>query len=263
MYEATVPALTADGMLFGVTHYARYTSKMRRVRELVAAVRQVYPDDLFFDRFWESCQENPAKRKAYRTYDDAFHWLDAESWEVLKTKAIRHFRDHRAGQRKQGFFNQLNESFAYRHLVRQGYKAVRLLPEHGHRVPDLRYFDGPRRQHCEVKTVGISDEEISRRGSSKAFSNVYLRLDEGFLNKLSSTIEAAKAQIEAQGTTGLVYLVVIWDDLALDNYRAYRRELTSFARERGVNGVQIKVGRRFNRRMRLAGAGSRGRLVRG
>ena len=131
-----------------------------------------------------------------------------------------------------------------------------MLPERGVRVPDLRYFDGPRRQHCEVKTVGISDEEISRRGSSKAFSNIYLRLDEGFLNKLAITIEAAKAQIEAQGT-GLVYVIVLWDDLALDNYRAYRRELTDFARARGVKGVHIKVGLRFNRRMRLTGASSR------
>ena len=145
-----------------------------------------------------------AKGKAHRTYDDAFRILDSESWEVLKVQAIAHFRDHRPGQLKHGFFNQLNESFAYRHLVRQGYSQVRILPELGKRVPDLQYFDGRLRRHCEVKTMNISNEEISRRSSGKAFSNVYLHLGDGFIKKLANTIATAKAQIEIQGTGGLV-----------------------------------------------------------
>ena len=126
-----------------------------------------------------------AKGKAYRTYDDAFRILDSESWEVLKVQAIAHFRDHRPGQLKHGCFNQLNESFAYRHLVRQGYSQVRILPELGKRVPDLQYFDGRLRRHCEVKTMNISNGEISRRSSGKAFSNVYLHLGDGFIKKVS------------------------------------------------------------------------------
>lgn len=65
------------------------------------------------------------------------------------------------------------------------------------------------------------------------------------------------AQIKARGTKGLVYLVVIWDDFALDNYQAYRRELGSFARAEGVDDVHIKVGLRFNRRMRLSACSGR------
>lgn len=49
----------------------------------------------------ESCRENLSKKKAYRTYDAALRVLDRESWEVLKTKALAHFRDHRPGQLKQ------------------------------------------------------------------------------------------------------------------------------------------------------------------
>jgi hypothetical protein len=217
---------------------------MRRLRELVDAVRLAYPKDHFFDRFAESCRERSGKRKAYRTYDDALRWLDGDSWEILKAKAIAHFRDHRGGQLKQGFFNQLNEAFAYRHLVRQGYRGVRMLPERGERVPDLEYHDGRRQKHCEVKTIGISDEEIARRGSERAFSNAYVRLRDGFFNKLRSTIGVARSQIDAQGTPGLVYVVVIWDDFALDNYRSYRRELAAFARAERVEDVHIKVGLR-------------------
>ncbi len=112
---------------------------MRRVRELVIAAKKAYPRDHFFDRFWESCREIPAEKRSFRTYDDAFRVLDCDSWEALKAKAIAHFRDHRAGQLKQGFFNQLNEAFAYRHLVRQGHGGVRLLSEHGRRIPDIQY----------------------------------------------------------------------------------------------------------------------------
>ena len=235
---------------------------MRRVRELVTAVNQAYPHDPFFDRFAESCRANPAKTKAYRTYDDAFRLLDSGSWNLLKAKAVAHFRDHRSGQLKQGFFNQLNEAFAYRHLLRQGFTAVRMLPETGKRIPDLQYRAGRVRQHCEVKTLNISDEEISRRGSGKAFSNVYLRLGEGFFKKLAASIASARSQIDSQGTGGLVYVVAVWDDIALDCYRGYRRQLASFARANAIDGVHIKVGLRFNRRMRLTSACSRRRPAR-
>jgi hypothetical protein len=235
---------------------------MGRVGELVAAVRSAYPKDGFFDRFEESCRDNPGKAKAYRTYEDALRWLDDRSWEILKSKAVTHFRDHRAGQLKQGFFNQLNEAFAYRHLLRQGYRRVAMLPERGSRVPDLEYFDGARRLHCEVKTIGISDEEIGRRGSGRAFSNVHVHLSDPFFNKLRSTIAAARSQIVVQGTAGSMYVVVIWDDIALDNYSSYRRHLAEFARVEGIDDVHIKVGLRFNRRMRLSSGCSRRRPAR-
>jgi hypothetical protein len=150
---------------------------------------------------------------------------------------------------KQGFFNQLNEAFAYRHLLRQGFTKIRMLPGTGKRVTDLQYQAGRVRKHCEVKTLNISDEEISRRGSGKAFSNAYLGLGEGFFKKLSDAIATARSQIAAQGTGGLVYVVAVWDDMALDYYRAYRRQLASFGREKSIDDVHIKVGLRFNRRI--------------
>ena len=101
---------------------------MTRIRELVAAVRKKHPDDSFFAGFEESCRINKKKERAYRTYDDALKVLDAKSWQILKGKAIDHFLNHRNGQLKQGFFNQLNEAFAYRHLRQQNYLNIRLYP---------------------------------------------------------------------------------------------------------------------------------------
>jgi len=231
---------------------------MRRVRELIQEIRSHYPQDSFFDAFADSCRTNPEKAKAYRTYDDAFRWLDADSWATLRTKAVAHFRDHRPGQLKQGFFNQLNEAFAYRHLAQRGYQGVRILPEQGVRVPDIEYFEGSQRYGCEVKTLGISDEEIARRGSRAVFSNVYLQLSDLFFRKLRNAIAAARSQINSHSPLGLAYLVVVPDDFALDNYDTYRHDIAAFARAEDVRDVYIKFGLRFNLHMQL-----RGRLTTG
>jgi hypothetical protein len=132
-----------------------------------------------------------------------------------------------------------------------------MLPESGRRVPDLEYLEGRQLRSCEVKTLGISDEEVSRRGSREAFSNVYLQLSHGFFHKLRSAITAARSQIQSHSTQGLAYLVVIPDDFVLDNYEGYRRAVAAFAGADDVDEVYIKFALRFNRRMRL-----RGRLTR-
>lgn len=224
---------------------------MRRIRELVAAATAKYPRDTFFERFEDSCRKNDAKRKAYRTYEDALRVLDNDSWDVLKGKAVSHFRDHRSGQLKQGFFNQLNEAFAYRHLVRNGFTDVQVLRETGRRTPDIRYRDRGKLKFCEVKTINISDEEITRRGSKEAFSNIYVRLSDSFLSKFTSTVSQARDQVVTAGDRGLVYVIVLWDDFALDNYDTYRKQLKATASELGFDHVHVKVGLRFNRRMRL------------
>jgi hypothetical protein len=153
---------------------------MKRFRELVTDVQRQVSNDDFFDDFEELCRDDE-KRKHYRSYNDALMVLDDESWNILKEKAIRHFKHERAGQRKQGFYNQLNEAFAYRYLLGRGFKHVRLIKEAKQRTPDISFVDGGIESYCEVKTVGISDDEINRRDSHKVYDlGVYMRLDEGF-----------------------------------------------------------------------------------
>ena len=224
---------------------------MKRIRELIETVASVYPQDQFFLGFEESCRSNAAKRAAYRTYDDALQVLDLQSWHILKGKAVAHFRDHRQGQLKQGFFNQLNEAFAYRFLVRRGCTEVLMLPERGLPTPDIRYVEAGRLKHCEVKTLGLSDAEIHRRKSQEVFTNAYVELGEGFFRKLAKSVDAAEDQIATQGTSGLVYLVVIWDDIALDYYPEYRRQVVSFCCDQNMRNVYVKVGLRGNRRVHI------------
>ena len=93
---------------------------MRRIRELIAVVNEAHPKDRFFANIDTTLRASRQARAQYRAYGRALNCLDPQSWAELKEKAARHFLDHRKGQLKQGFFNQLNEAFAYEHLTRRG-----------------------------------------------------------------------------------------------------------------------------------------------
>ena len=224
---------------------------MTRFRELIAAVKKRYPNDGFFAGFEESCRRSVGKRRAYQTYQDALRVLDEESWQVLKDKTVRHYRDHRRGQLKQGFFNQLNEAFAYRWLVRQGFSGVRMVPENNRRTADIEFREDGHRRHCEVKTIGLSDDEINRRQERRYDGARYEQLGQGLLNQLSDAVRKARAQIGAHNSDGWVYIVLIWDDMALDYYQRHRRTIIAHCRSKGLDNVYIKVGLRWFRRIRI------------
>ena len=201
-----------------------------------------YPDDNFFEGALASMRASRQARAYYASYDRTLAELDSASLEELSRKAINHFRDHRPGQLKQGFFHQLNEAFAYRHLVRLGYTDVTVLKEGKATQPDLSYKDGGRQLFCEVKTIGVSEDEINRRGSNRAFTANYHHLSEGFFNKLDHDLRCAQAQIHARGRSGLVYVVATFDDFTMTYYPQHRQQLSEYLRSHSVRNVYIKAG---------------------
>ena len=100
---------------------------MKRIREIIAEIRNRYTNDDFFSDFEETYKFSESKRKAYQAYGRVLNELDIQSWQVLKKKALDHYNDHRQGQRKQGFFNQLNEAFAYSYLNKKGCNNIKFL----------------------------------------------------------------------------------------------------------------------------------------
>ncbi|OGR05013.1 MAG: hypothetical protein A2511_08455 [Deltaproteobacteria bacterium RIFOXYD12_FULL_50_9] len=224
---------------------------MDRFRELVALIQAEYSCDRFFANYDQKLTV-PELGDDYRTYERTLHFLDPESWAELRTKAVKHFMDQRPGQLKQGFFNQLNDAFAYRHLVRRGYRQVRVLRENSKTQPDLEYFDGCERLFCEVKTLGLSDLEIARRHVPRRFrSSIYYQLDECFLSKLRSTLDVAQNQISARGS-GMVYLIMHFDDFTLEHYDNYRKQVHSCLQEHTANNVYVQVGLRGRRHIEKA-----------
>lgn len=225
---------------------------MRLIRKLIENVRSQYPQDGFFSDFEQSCRLSQDKRRYYKTYDDALRTLDSGSWEILKAKGLDHFTDHREGQLKQGFFNQLNEAFAYRHLLRHGYSAVRILPESGKKTPDIEFRDRLQVRYCEVKSIGLSDQEIERRHSSQSFDcEIYRPLSVGFFNKFQFAIDQANEQLSAKGGQGLTFIVMLNDDIALDYYPEYRDQIQSYCCQKGLRNLYIKVGLRGSKRIRI------------
>ena len=216
---------------------------MRHIRELVALAKAAHPNDRFFANLEQTLRFPSDARAQYRAYERALCLLDAESWADLRAKAMAHFKDHRRGQLKQGFFNQLNEAFAYQHLVRRGFRKVRALREVGKTQPDIEYADRDEKHFCEVKTIGISEEQIARWDAKQAFrSSVYHELSAGFVGKLQSTLDLADKQIKARGTRGLIYLLVLFDDFTLQNYKKYRKQICHCIFAHSAENIYVKVG---------------------
>ncbi len=213
------------------------------MRELIRAANHVHPHDDFFSDIDATLKNSSQARAFYQAYDWALSYLNEQSWAELSRKAVAHFVDHREGQLKQGFFNQLNDAFAYQFLVRRGCSQVSILRESKTSTPDIKFFVGDTCYYCEVKTICISQEEINRRGSASYFDgSVYSELSPAFLNKLGSALLLAHRQISGQGATGLVFVVAQFDDFTMAYYDRYREQLIDFVRKHEVPDVYVKVG---------------------
>lgn len=216
---------------------------MRHIRQLIALAKATYPNDGFFAGVEQTVKLVPEARAQYRAYERALSTLDSKSWIVLRDKAIAHFTDHRIGQQKQGFFNQLNDAFAYQYLLRRGYEHVRILQETGKTQPDIEYMDGGEKRFCEVKTIGISDAVIARRAKVQVTSSsIYQELSSEFLSKLESTLNAADCQIKACRGTGLIFLLMYFDDFTLDHYDRYREQISARLESHTAENIYIKIG---------------------
>lgn len=217
---------------------------MKRIHELIEEIRQKYPTDTFFENFESRLESDKHLRAQYKSYEKALCVLDETSWRLLKKKAINHYRQHRPGQLKEAFFNQLNEAFAYAFLVRRGYSNIYFVPEDGVTRPDLSYQDRGRQLYCEVKTIGLSGDEIERRKAPRLVDySAYQQLSEGFLNKLGCHICHAQKQIVSQGgDAGLIYVVVRFDDLFATYYSAYRKQLVNFLHKYPAQDVYLRMG---------------------
>lgn len=227
---------------------------MRRMLDLVRMVTEAHPKDEFFDTLDENFRNSPQVRAIYKAYDRAISYLDTESWGMLSKKALEHFGDHREGQRKQGFFNQLNEAFAFQFLVRQGYEGVSVLPENGATTPDLTYLENGIRRFCEVKTIGISKDELVRRAAEESFDcSTYQELSEGFLNKLDYDLKRAHQQISSQRGLGLVFVIANFDDFTLTHYDRYQEQISQFLSSHEVEDVFVKIGLIGGRRIHKQG----------
>ncbi len=218
---------------------------MSRLKNFLHQIRAQFPNDWYFEDIDFSFQA----RSVIATYDRALSTLDQESWAYLQKKALGEFCSGKNnGRGKQPFFNQLNEAFAFRFLLLNDHQQVAFIPEDikkKNKTPDICFMRNGSFSFCEVKTLSISENEISRMASESVIDNsIYQELDNSFLEtKLSSTINLAREQIMSAGTDGLVYLIVHFDDFTLAHYSTYRQQIVNVLNSKFPSQeVYIKIG---------------------
>ena len=145
----------------------------------------------------------------------------------------------------------MNEAFAYRYLVRMGHRKLRFVREGSTKSPDISFLNHQGMQsYCEVKSLGISDDEINGRRSQKCVdSSVYFSLSDGFLRKFCGAVDAARQQICGLGCQGLVYIIIDFDDFTLDYYQSYRKQLVTFSKKKVFDDLFIRIGLLGNKRI--------------
>lgn len=209
------------------------SSGLIRIKEVIELM-QNSGDDSFFSDFEESCSLDAEKKRYYQVYDKALMALDENSWRILKKKLLSHYRDHRDGQTKQGFFNQMNEAFAYQYLQKLNYQDIQMIKEANTPTPDISYRKDNKIAYCEVKTFGLSCNEIKKRELIETGDHgVYANLSIGAINKFKLDIEKSIKQIKdySGSSNGMVFIVLKFDDITDEYLEMYKCQLNKVVRD--------------------------------
>ena len=200
-----------------------------RVNELVSC----HPNDKGsrFYNFWEVFYEIPERVQAFKLIEEELSQLDDESWFFLKNEACKLCITSDTNRGWSQLFDKLNEAKGYCFLKSMGCVNIRFIPraeKENIETPDLEGWKDESNILCEVKTIGISDQEIMARKKIKA-QNVNDSITPGLKKKLENTFTKASSQLNSYpvttNTNKFIYLIITYDD-DLD----YRDELNQQTR---------------------------------
>jgi len=218
--------------------------ELERIRELVAMAEDARRPESYPRNFDRSVAANALNRKLLAHYERDLRTLDPEAWRALKAAAIKRLiRKKRKGW--EPLFDILNEAKAYAYLAALGCTGIQMIPpSYEYKTPDLRADLNGRLVLCEVKTINMSDDgrTISAAGSSSPRGRC---LSEEFLGgKLTWTLRAAKAQLDAfpaPGARKIAYVVFTPDHSLNGCADDYSLQLTAFLMERPPEGVEVEI----------------------
>lgn len=237
---------------------------MPRVYELQDLIYDRSAPTAYFQNFDNSVQQFPEKRTTWLVREKVLQRLDAKSWEFLKNEARPYLTSQvPSGRGHQQLISILNQAFAYGYLIDEGWLDVAFIPRSGvsgQETPDLKGQVNDRKVLCEVKSIGISDDEAARRQSGGSGSTTNL-LGIGFLNKLTSDLRKAKGQIEAYDAsndiTRIAFVVPDFDDLLgeykLEYFQQIDRHL-AVGRTAGIDIVFYNLRTAFHRSVSMSNA---------
>jgi hypothetical protein len=163
------------------------------LHELFRASDVHHPDNYFarMDGF-----HPPQTVEAYRDWERRFERLNAQSRRNIIERAapLVTLRDTANGRHWTALFETLNEVKGYNYLQDLGYGKVSFIPRTSQPTPDLHGSASSGDALLEVKTVNMSDKNISLFGTVQRGRR---GLSEGLKNKLESDYAIACQQLHS------------------------------------------------------------------
>jgi hypothetical protein len=223
-----------------------FREQLPRVYELRDLITRPTASTAYFQDFDNSLGDEPSKMKVWRAREREFQRLDPDAWEFLKGEALPYLmKKDPNGRGWEQLIAILNQTRAHNFLVDAGCSAVRFIPRSGKdgvETPDLEARENDKKVLCEVKTINVSDAEVSRRRNGAVGSTV-VDLNVGFFNKLMSDLRKAKEQMDSYDNSAIArriaYVVPNFDDF-LGEYKAeYFQQIDQHLAENKIPGLEV------------------------
>lgn len=239
---ATTPVATSSDL----SKQPAYRKLLPRIYELKDLATSSHPD-AWPQNLEEGLGTIKSKRAAYEKLERQLAVLDDESWLDLKSRAAVVLQERDWGRGWRMLFDIFSEARAFGYLVSTGCSEVRFIQRSEGKTPDLQATKDESPVLCEVKTINISKGESERRqrvhaGEISAVSTK-THLDDGFLNKLGSTLKEAVEQLDAvdpeRKAQRIVFMVVHFDDWVGDYQPEYFAEMDTYLSQNPVPGAEL------------------------
>jgi hypothetical protein len=221
-------------------------AELPKIYQLIDLIKDRTHHDSYFQNFEHSIGDESAKRCFWLAREKELQRLDHEAWGFLKNEALpcltaRNNRGH------EQLISILNQARAHNFLLDSDCSDIRFIPRESKKkkkTPDLEAKLEDISIICEVKTIHISKREVGARNSD-ACSLTLASLEPGFFNKLTSTLNKAKAQMVSYNSTPcarhIAFIVVNFDD-SLGEYKTnYYEEIDHYLAGIPVSEIEVVV----------------------
>lgn len=223
-----------------------FRKEMPRVYELRDLIDDPSASCAYFQDFDDSIRDDPSKKNFWLAREREFQRLDPDSWQLLKSEAAPHLTTRCLnGRGWQQLISILNQARAHNYLIDNGCMRVRFIPRsktQGQKTPDLEGELNGKKVLCEVKTINISEDEVTRRQTGEVMTITNL-LETGFFNKLMSDLYMAKTQMELYDGSicarHIAFVLFNFDDFLAEYKSHYFEQIDRHLGDNPISGIEI------------------------
>lgn len=218
--------------------------KPERIKELLAAAQDARRPTSYARYFESFAAASAVMQSLLADYEQDLRALDAFSWAALKSAAFKRLiRNPQRGW--EPLFGMLNEAKAHAYLTSLGCTCIEMIPpSYDDKAPDLKADLNGALVLCEVKTIHMTNDARITNAADRA-SQARGALSEDFLRgKLTRTLRAAKAQLDAYPSTAarkMVYVVFTPDESCDERAGDDSVQLTAFLKAGPLAGVEVEI----------------------